>query len=157
MTDSNVSRQVRNKEIVARYWEALYDHDWNGIASFFGPDSNYVDVGTGEALGGAHGPDEIVARLRLGLEPVEAHNHQLGLMIAEGNVVVTEHAEEWVFHTGERILHPFTSVMELDDDGIIVRWWDYSNLSNLLDNAPAWWLEHIAAGYRDRIEGQPGK
>ena len=25
-------------------------------------------------------------------------------MIAEGDIVVTEHEEEWVFHTGERIL-----------------------------------------------------
>jgi limonene-1,2-epoxide hydrolase len=157
MADSDVSRQVRNKEIVTRYWDALYEHAWDDIASFFGADSNYVDVGTGESLGGAHGPAEIVARLRLGLEPVQAHYHELGLMVAEGDVVVTEHAEEWVFHTGERVLHPFTSVMELDDDGIILRWWDYSNLSNLLDNAPAWWLEHIAAGYRDQSADQSGK
>ena len=33
------------------------------------------------------------------------------MMIAEGDIVVTEHEEEWVFHTGERILHPFASVM----------------------------------------------
>ena len=54
-----------------------------------------------------------------------------------------------MFHTGERIVHPFASVMTFDADGKITRWWDYSNLPNLLDNAPAWWLEHIAAGYRD--------
>ncbi|MDE0606556.1 MAG: hypothetical protein OXH78_05310 [Acidimicrobiaceae bacterium] len=46
------------------------------------------------------------------------------------------------------IVHPFTSVMELTDDGLIQRWWDYSNLPNLTDNAPQWWLEHIAAGWR---------
>ena len=85
----------------------------------------------------------------VGLDPVEAHNHVEGLVIAEGDVVITEHAEEWVFHTGERIVHPFASVMVFDGDGKITRWWDYSNLPNLLDNAPAWWLEHIAAGYRD--------
>jgi len=147
------SIQARNKEIVARYWDALYSHDWDLIASFFSDSSNYVDVGTGETRGGAHGPAEIVARLRLGLERVQEHNHEVGLMVAEDDVVVTEHAEEWVFHTGERIRHPFTSVMELDEDGLIQRWWDYSNLSNLLDNAPDWWLEHIAKGFRD----QPGK
>ncbi len=141
--------QARNKEIATRYWEALYSHDWDAVASFFSPDANYVDTGIGESMGGAHGPDEIVARLRLGLDPVEAHNHVDGRMIAEDEVVVTEHAEEWVFHTGERVVHPFTSVMEFTDDGLIRRWWDYSNLSNLLDNAPDWWLEHIAAGYRD--------
>jgi ketosteroid isomerase-like protein len=141
--------QARNKAIAARYWEALYSHDWDAVASFFSDDANYVDTGTGESLGGAHGPAEIVARLRLGLDPVEAHNHVDGRMVTEDDVVVTEHAEEWVFHTGERIVHPFTSVMEFTADGLIRRWWDYSNLSNLLDNAPAWWIEHIAAGYRD--------
>ena len=70
-------------------------------------------------------------------------------VVAEEHRVVTEHAEEWVFHTGERIMHPFCSVMELTDDGLIHRWWDYSNLSNLIDNAPQWWLDHIAQGYRD--------
>ena len=126
----------------------MYSHDWVAVAGYFAADANYVDTGLGESLGGAHGPSEIVARLKLGLDPVEAHTHVEGLVIAEGDVVVTEHAEEWVFHTGERIVHPFASVMQFNDDGEIVRWWDYSNLPNLLDNAPAWWLEHIAAGYR---------
>lgn len=143
-------RETRNKAAAARFWEALYSHDWDAVGSFFSPTANYVDTGLGESLGGAHGPDEIVARLRLGLDPVEAHNHVDGLAIAEGDVVITEHAEEWVFHTGERIVHPFASVMEFDDDGLIQRWWDYSHLSNLLDNAPAWWLEHIAQGYREK-------
>ncbi|MEZ5166230.1 MAG: nuclear transport factor 2 family protein [Acidimicrobiales bacterium] len=126
----------QNKQTVARYWDALYDHDWSAIATFFTDDANYVDVGTGEQLGGAHGPAEIVARLRLGLESVPEHRHEMGRMIAEDDMVVTEHAEEWVWHTGERVLHPFTSVMELTPDGLIRRWWDYSNLSNLLDHAP---------------------
>ncbi len=137
-----------NKKIVTRFWDALYSHDWSAIAKSFAAEANYVDVGIGESGGGAHGPGQIVARLRLGLEPVESHTHQMGLMIAEGSVVVTEHAEEWSFHTGEVILHPFTSVMEINGDGLIARWWDYSNISNLLNNAPAWWLEHIAKGWR---------
>jgi hypothetical protein len=33
-------------------------------------------------------------------------------------------------------------------DGHICRWHDYSHLGNLIDHAPAWWLERIAAGYR---------
>lgn len=141
--------EERNKEIVARYWDTLYAHDWEGITTFFTADANYVDTGIGEGGGGAWGPAQIVARLRLGLEPVEAHNHEMGRMIAEGDVVVTEHAEEWVWHTGERRLHPFTSIMELDADGLITRWWDYSNIGGLLDDAPQWWLDHIAAGWSE--------
>ena len=144
--------EERNKQVAARFWDALYAHDWDVIGGFFTADANYVDVGTGESGGGAHGPDQIVARLRLGLEPVQSHTHRMGQMMAEGSTVVTEHAEEWAFHTGEVILHPFTSVMELDDDGLIARWWDYSNLSNLLENAPNWWLEHIAAGWRATLD-----
>ena len=151
-TDSE--HEARNTATATRFWESLYSHDWEAVGGYFSPTANYVDTGMGESLGGAHGPDEIVARLHLGLDPVEAHNHVEGLVIAEGNVVITEHAEEWVFHTGERIVHPFASVMVFDDDGLIDRWWDYSNLPNLLDNAPAWWLEHIAAGYREPESGK---
>ena len=141
------SHQDRCKAIVGRFWEALYAHDWEAIASFFARDAHYADAGSGESGGGARGPAQITARLRLGLEPVSGHRHLMGQMIAEGSVVVTEHAEEWSFHTGEVVMHPFTSVMELSD-GLIARWWDYSNLANLLENAPQWWLEHIAAGWR---------
>ena len=36
---------------------------------------------------------------------------------------------------------------QISADGRITRWWDYFNLPTLLDAAPGWWLEHIAAGY----------
>jgi ketosteroid isomerase-like protein len=63
-------------------------------------------------------------------------------MIAGGDLVMTEHTERWRFRTGEVIDHSFVSVTELRD-GKIARWHDYSNISNITDNAPAWWLEHI--------------
>jgi limonene-1,2-epoxide hydrolase len=66
-------------------------------------------------------------------------------VLAEGDVVITEHKEVWHFPTGEVIVHPFTSVMEIRD-GKICRWHDYSHLGNLLDNAPQWWLEYIMSG-----------
>jgi hypothetical protein len=30
---------------------------------------------------------------------------------------------------------------------VIARWHDYSHLGNLIENAPQWWLEHIAKGW----------
>ena len=72
----------------------------------------------------------------------------LMFLICENNIVVTEHVEQWRFHTGEVIDHPFTSVMEITD-GLISRWHDYSHLGNLLDQAPKWWLDRIIAGWRD--------
>jgi hypothetical protein len=55
---------------------------------------------------------------------------------------MTEHTERWEFHTGEIIDHSFVSVTQLRD-GRICRWHDYSNIANITDNAPKWWLEHI--------------
>ena len=43
----------------------------------------------------ARGPELIVARLRLGLERISGYEHELRLMVAEGDTVVTEHAETW--------------------------------------------------------------
>jgi hypothetical protein len=33
-------------------------------------------------------------------------------------------------------------------DGKIARWHDYSNLPNLTQRAPQWWLQHISQGWR---------
>jgi limonene-1,2-epoxide hydrolase len=31
--------------------------------------------------------------------------------------------------------------------GKVTRWWDYLDLGTLMNAAPQWWLDHIAAGY----------
>ena len=139
------THEARNRQVVERYWDRHFRRDWHAMARFFTSDCHYVDTGIGDV--GATGPDEIIARLRLGIEPLEGYVHLPRHLVAEGDLVVTEHVEQWRFHTGEVIDHPFASVMELRD-GRISRWHDYSHLGNLLDNAPAWWLERIAAGYR---------
>ena len=49
-------------------------------------------------------------RLKIGLEPLEGYEHLPGAnMVAEGNLVMTEHTERWKFHTGEVIDHSFVS------------------------------------------------
>ena len=94
----------------------------------------------------AHDPAQVVDRLKLGIARLEHYGHTPVLMISEGDVVVTEHIENWRWHTGETISFPFTSVHEVSD-GIIRRWTDYWDLQTLLGAAPAWWIEEIAAGY----------
>ncbi len=133
------------RSVVAAYWDAHFERDWEKMATFFTGDAHYTDVGIDAT--GATGPAEIIARLRLGIEPLSQYEHFPKNVIAERHLVVTEHMERWSFHTGEVIDHPFTSVMEVDN-GLITRWHDYSHLGNLLDQAPAWWIEHIAAGFR---------
>jgi limonene-1,2-epoxide hydrolase len=134
-----------NKETVKALWSALYERDCDAIGSLFGEGSEYTDVPS-PADDVARGPAQIVARLRLGLEPISGYEHALRLMVAEGDVVVTEHTETWHWHTGEEVTLPFVSVHELRD-GTIVRWWDYWDLQTLMGAAPDWWIEHVAQGY----------
>ncbi len=135
-----------NKATVERFWKALYDRDWDAVGDFFTDDSHYTDMCT-PADEVAVGRDEILARARLGLEKLSGYENHHGLTVAEGDAVVTEHAETWAWHTGESVTFPFTSVQELRE-GKIVRWFDYWDLQTLLNAAPAWWVEHISQGYK---------
>lgn len=141
-----VDNTDENRQVVAAYWASHFARDWERMATFFTDDCHYTDVGIDAT--GATGPEEIILRLRLGIEPLSDYEHVPKHVVAEGDLVVTEHVEVWGFHTGERIEHPFTSVMEVTG-GRISRWHDYSHLGNLIDNAPSWWLEHISGGWRD--------
>ena len=134
-----------NKARVQAFWAALYARAWDDIGQFFAPDSEYTDVPS-PADDVARGPAMIVARLRLGLDRISSYEHHLRLIVAEGDTVVTEHAETWQWHTGEAVTLPFVSVHALRD-GDIVRWWDYWDLQTLMNSAPTWWIEHIAQGY----------
>ena len=90
----------------------------------------------------AHGPAQIAARLRVGLEPLSAISHDVRTIVSDGDIVVTEHVEHWEWPTGERASLPFVSVQQLRD-GKFIRWWDYWDLATLMNSAPAWWVEHI--------------
>ncbi|MBI2705491.1 MAG: nuclear transport factor 2 family protein [Actinobacteria bacterium] len=134
-----------NRSVVIDFWAALYDRDWDRIASFFVDESVYTDMPT-PADDMARGPEQILKRLRLGIEPITDYEHRPHAMVAEGNLVITEHEEVWRWHTGEEAVLPFVSVHELRD-GKIVRWYDYWDLQTLLGNAPQWWIDHIMQGY----------
>ena len=130
-----------NKAVVQRFWDALAARDWDGMKGLLTDDAHYTDVGVPGP--GGTGPDGVVARVRIGLDPLDGYEHLPGTnLVGEGDLVMTEHTERWIFHTGEVIDHSFVSVTELRD-GRICRWHDYSNIPNITDNAPAWWLEHI--------------
>jgi limonene-1,2-epoxide hydrolase len=135
-------QRARNKQVVRQFWDALAARDWSGMKVWLTKDAHYTDVGV--AGPGGYGPDGVIDRLKIGIEPLEAYEHLPGTnMIAEGDLVMTEHTERWIFGTGEVIDHSFVSVTELRD-GRIFRWHDYSNIPNITDNAPAWWLELLA-------------
>lgn len=131
-----------NKVVVQRFFAALAARDWEGMKALLAEDAHYTDVGVPGP--GGSGPEGVVRRLKIGIEPLAAYEHLPGArMVGEGSLVMTEHTERWVFHTGEVIEHSFVSVTEVRD-GRIRRWHDYSNISNITDNAPSWWLERVA-------------
>ncbi|HEV3225808.1 MAG TPA: limonene-1,2-epoxide hydrolase family protein [Acidimicrobiales bacterium] len=129
-------------QVVTTFWDALYARDWRRIASFFDDDSIYYDVPTG-GLSAARGPARIEARLRLGIEPLSDYRHHLRAMATAGDIVFTEHQEDWYFETGEVVELPFVSVQHVDGDRISL-WKDYWDYSTLMNGAPQWWHERLA-------------
>jgi ketosteroid isomerase-like protein len=130
-----------NKQIVQHFWDALAARDWDGMKALLTNDAHYTDVGVPGP--GGIGPEGVIRRLKIGIEPLTSYAHLPGAnMIGEGDLVMTEHTERWTFPTGEAIDHPFVSVTQLRD-GKICRWHDYSNIANITENAPAWWIERI--------------
>ncbi len=130
--------------VVAGFWDALYDRDWDRVRSFFGPDSIYLDVPTGPTAA-ARGPGDIEKRLRLGLEDLAGYEHGPGTVVAEGGIVVTEHTEHWTWPSGEQVTLPFVSVQHVAD-GTITLWKDYWDLGTLMGAAPPDWMDQLMGG-----------
>jgi limonene-1,2-epoxide hydrolase len=70
-----------------------------------------------------------------------------GPIVAQGDIVVTEHREDWFWPSGEHADVRFCSVMEVRD-GKVDRWWDYVDIGQLMSAAPSWWIEHVMQGCR---------
>jgi limonene-1,2-epoxide hydrolase len=98
-------------------------------------------VPVGPAAAG-RGPDSIEARLRLGLEGLSAYEHRPGVMVAEGDTVMTEHTEVWHWASGETVALPFVSVQRISD-GKILRWRDYWDQQTLMAAAPQSWHDRL--------------
>jgi len=142
-----MSDAATNKATIEQFWSDLSRRDFDAVGSYFSAEGHYVDVPVMHVDEGAYGPERIKDRLRLGLEPLSEYRQlPVRSMVAEGDLVITEHAEEWHWGTGESVVLPFTSVHEFRA-GKIVRWWDYWDLGTIMNAAPAWWIERLANGY----------
>lgn len=136
-----------NRAVVERLWEVLGRRDFAAAGACMSESGHYVDVPVLGLDEGAFGPTETEARLRLGIEPLAAYELHPGPITADGDSVITEHAETWTWTTGESVKLRFASVMEVRD-GKVDRWWDYFDLATLTNAAPQAWLAHIAPGYK---------
>ena len=140
------STATTNIERIERFWEDLFRRDFEAVGAWFTPEGNYRDVPAPEE--GAFGPDEVAARLRLGIEPLAKYEHVPGWkIIAQGDTVITEHVERWTWTSGDTVDLPFVSVHVFEGDKV-VRWWDYWDLGTLLIAAPEEWVVHIMNGYK---------
>jgi predicted amidohydrolase YtcJ len=70
-----------NREIVHRMWNCLYQKDWDGVASLIDEHGLYEDVPAPDP--GAVGPENVVKRLRLGLDPVQRFEHEIHRVVAK--------------------------------------------------------------------------
>ena len=136
-----------NIALVTRFWAALAARDFDSVGAFMSERGHYIDVPVIDAEEGAFGPQETAARLRLGLAPLERYVLHDGPIVAGGDLVITEHEEEWFWHTGEHARLKFCSVQEIRA-GKVDRWWDYFDLGAVMNAAPPWWVEHIMVGYK---------
>ena len=130
-----------NKRVVAALWECLYRKDFAGVAAHIAPDGFYEDVPAPDA--GARGPENVVKRLRSGLDAVVRFEHDVHRVVAEGDCVIVEHTETWHFETDETVTNHFVTVHEVRD-GKVSLWRDYWDLNTLMAQAPKWWIERLA-------------
>jgi len=139
--------ETANKAVIERLWESLGRRDFDGVGALFSPTGQYIDVPLVGGEEGAIGPAQVAARLRLGLGPLAKYILHPGPMLAGGDLVMTEHSEEWFWETGEHHLVRFCSVHEVRN-GLVERWWDYVDIGQLMAAAPAAWIEHVMQGYK---------
>lgn len=123
-------------------WRALSRRDWDGVKTFLSGDCIYVDMPLGPMLA-ARGPDDIVKRLRVGLEPLAGYQNHDGLLLSNGSDVMYEHSETWRWDSGETAVLPFVSVHRVID-GLVTLWKDYWDFGAIANHAPPDWMRHLA-------------
>ena len=130
-----------NKRVVEEMWNCLYRKDFEGVAAHIAADGFDEDVPAPDS--GARGPENVVKRLRIGLDPIVRFEHELHRVVAEGENVILEHTETWHFETGEVLTNQFVTI-HLVKDGKIALWRDYWDLNTMMAQAPKWWIERLA-------------
>ncbi|GFG48745.1 hypothetical protein MAGR_01860 [Mycolicibacterium agri] len=123
-------------------WKALSDRDWELVKAYLSDDCIYLDMPVGPTAA-ARGPDDIVKRLKIGLEPLTDYQNFPGLMLDNGIDVMYEHSEEWRWPTGESAALNFVSVHRVVG-GKITLWKDYWDMGALANHAPPNWLDDFA-------------
>ena len=128
--------------VVHGMWAALSNRDWETLQTYLSDDCIYLDVPVGPTAA-ARGPEDIVKRLKIGIEPLASYQNFPGLIVDNGADVMYEHHEEWRWHTGESAALKFVTVHRVENGRITV-WKDYWDMGGLVNFAPPTWLEDFA-------------
>lgn len=75
------------EDIVRGLWQALSRRDWDAVKTFLSDDCLYVDVPV-PALS-ARGPEDIVKRLKMGLEQLAGYQNHPGVLVSNGSTCST--------------------------------------------------------------------
>jgi limonene-1,2-epoxide hydrolase len=131
------------RDVVLGLWQALSRRDWDAITAFLSEDCLYVDMPMPAAA--ARGPEDIVKRLKVGLEPLAGYENHDGLLLSNGSDVMYEHSETWTFRTGEQGVLRFVTVHKVVGGKVTV-WKDYWDMASLTSFAPPNYFEGLASG-----------
>lgn len=130
------------RDVVLGMWQALSDRDWEGLQQYLAEDCIYLDMPVGPTAA-ARGPENIVKRLKIGLDVLSSYENFPGLMVDDGSDVMYEHREEWHWPTGESAVLQFVTVHRVEN-GKITLWKDYWDMGGLVNFAPPTWMEDFA-------------
>jgi limonene-1,2-epoxide hydrolase len=139
--------EIAVEDVVVGLWQALSRRDWDAVKTFLAEDCLYVDMPV-PALS-ARGPEDIVKRLKMGLEPLAGYENHDGLLLSNGSDVMYEHSETWTFTTGERGVLRFVTVHKVvlqKGEAKIKVWKDYWDMNSLVSFAPPNHFEGLATG-----------
>ncbi|MGV0746322.1 nuclear transport factor 2 family protein [Mycolicibacterium sp. XJ870] len=131
------------EDTVLGLWKALSDRNWELLKTYLSEECIYLDMPVGPTAA-AKGPEDIVKRLKIGLEPLESYQNFTGLLVANGPDAMYEHHEEWLWETGESALLKFVTVHRVEG-GKVTLWKDYWDMGALANHAPPTWLADFAS------------
>ncbi|AQT80060.1 limonene-1,2-epoxide hydrolase [Mycolicibacterium litorale] len=129
-------------ETVLGMWKALSDRDWDRVKTFLSEDCIYVDMPVGP-IAAARGPEDIVKRLKVGLESLAGYENHDGVLVSNGVDTMYEHSETWNWPTGESAVLQFVTVHKVEN-GKITLWKDYWDMGALANHAPPTWMQDLA-------------
>lgn len=130
-------------DTVLGMWKALSNRDWETLKTFLSDDCIYIDMPVGP-VAAARGPEDIVKRLKVGLETLAGYENHDGVLVSNGVDAMYEHSETWNWPTGETAVLQFVTVHKVHG-GKITLWKDYWDFGGLVNHAPPDWMEQLAA------------